>query len=194
MNFNGKHFLDKFSQHEDYEDAVVLHTHHTKSIPGEKPPRRKPGFKVTPGNKDFFCKMGKKLVHKRILILNEKETIKEFKAFGKDSRGRWRGIGSHDDIAMSTINVSHLYDESEYDDWLFDFLDEMEDSPVKRLINELLEQYVENTDLEDNMFNALFESGEESNEEIGSALHNPYRQGPVYKPRYSFPPKLPNYP
>jgi hypothetical protein len=157
MNFNGKHFLDKFSQHDNYDEAVVLHTYHTKPIPGEKPPKKKAGFKVTGTNKDFFCKMGKKLVHQRILILNELETVKEFKAFGKTKNGRWKGIGTHDDIAMSAVNIAHLYDEQEYDDWLYDFLEDMEDSPIKRKIHELLEKYTEKTDIEDDAFMALYQ-------------------------------------
>jgi len=187
MNFNGKHFLDKFSQHDEYDDYTVLHTRHTKPIPGEKIPRKKAGFKVTYANKDFFCKMGKKLVHKRILILNEEETIKEFKAFGKDRRGRWRGIGAHDDIAMSTINISHLYDEQEYEDWLYDFLDEMEDTPIKRLINELLEKYEEVSDFDDDMFKTLFSAEEEKPphnlNNINNIINNPK---PRYIPGYTF--------
>jgi len=181
MNFNGKHFLDKFSQHDKYEEAVVLHTHHTKPIPGEKAPRRKPGFKVTAGNKDFYCKLGKKIVHQRILILNEKETIKEFKAFGKTKGGKWKGIGCHDDIAMSVIDVSHLFEESEYQDWLFDFLDEMEDSPTKKLINELLEKYVESSDVDDSGFKALYEDVQEQKPEYNysQAMNN------LNTPRYT---------
>jgi len=157
MNFNGKYFLDKMAKHDKYDDSVIMHSYHTKPIPGEKPPRKKAGFKVTPGNKDFFCKLGKKMVHQRILILNEKETIKEFKAFGKAKNGRWRGIGTHDDIAMSAVNVSHLFEEPEYEDWLYDFLDEMEDSPVKTLINELLAKYVESGEVEDDSFKAMYQ-------------------------------------
>ena len=31
MNFNGKHFLDKFSEHDKYDESVVLNTYHTIS-------------------------------------------------------------------------------------------------------------------------------------------------------------------
>ena len=182
MNFNGKHFLDKFSNHDDYDDSVVMHTYHTKPIPGEKPPRKKAGFKVTGANKDFYCKLGKRLVHQRILILNEKETIHEFKAFGKAKNGRWRGIGVHDDIAMSAVNVSHLYDEPEYEDWLFDFLDEMEDSPIKKMINELLEKYVESTDINDDTFASLYKDEEISPEK----KIIPINQSGRYSPGYTF--------
>jgi hypothetical protein len=177
MNFNGKFFLDKFSQHKKYDEAVLLHTYHTKPIVGEKPPRRKPGFKVTGANKDFFCKMGKKLVHQRTIILNEVETVKEFKAFGKAKNGRWRGIGTHDDIAMSAVNVSHLYDESEYEDWLYDFLDEMEESTIKSLISELLEKYVDSTELSDEAFTSLFK---DDNSEEEKPIFPP-----IYPPKYN---------
>lgn len=181
MNFNGKHFVDKLSQHDKYDESVILHTHHTKPIQGERPPRKKPGFK-TGSNKDFYCKMGKKLVHQRILILNEKETIKEFKAFGKDKNGKWRGLGVHDDIAMSAVNVSHLYDEPEYEDWLFDFLDELEDSGVKRFINELLEKYSENSDMSDETFKSLY--SDESDLSNGASMFS--MPAPTYKPSYPF--------
>jgi len=156
MNFNGKYFLDKFSQHDEYEDNVVLHSYHTKPIHGEKPPRKKAGFKVTGPNKDFFCKMGKKLVRDKIMIINEFETIREFKAFGKNKHGKWKGLGTHDDIVMSAVNISHLYDAKDYEDWLFDFIDEMEESPTKKLIFALIERHTESSELSDDSFTALF--------------------------------------
>ena len=178
MNFNGKYLLDKFSQHDKFDEAVVLHTYHTKPTIGEKPPRKKAGFKVTGTNKDFFCKLGKKLVHLRVLILNEKETVKEFKAFGKTKNGKWKGIGCHDDIAMSAVNISHLYEEHDYEDWLFDFLEEMDDSPTKRLINELLEKYVENTDVNDDAFKSMFEDMVDQKPENNIIITNEPRYTP----------------
>lgn len=189
MNFNGKHFLDKFSEHDKYDESVVLNTYHTKPIPGERTPRKKPGFK-TGANKDFYCKLGKKLVSQRILIINEKETLKEFKAFGKNKHGSWKGLGVHDDIAMSTVNISHLFDESEYDDWLFDFLDEMEDSDIKRYINELLEKYSENSDMSDEAFKELYNDTQEMTSNFGR-FSIPL---PKYKPSYPFAPRTYNVP
>jgi len=182
MNFNGKFFLDKFSQHDEYEDSVVLHTYHTKPILGEKLPRKKPGFKVG-SDKDTFCKLGKKLVNKRIIILNELETIKEFKAFGRAKNGKWKGLGVHDDIAMSALNIARLYEEPEYEDWLFDFLDEMEPSPIKTFIYELLDRYVESTDVDDTMFKELY--GNE-NSEFNSNSLNILNMPPRYVPSTTF--------
>ena len=70
MNFNGKLFLNTFQNHDRYNEDVILHTYHTKPIPGEKPPRKKPGFKVTI-DKDYFCKLAKKLIGNKTMIPND---------------------------------------------------------------------------------------------------------------------------
>jgi len=158
MNFNGKFFLGKFVEHDDFYPELILHTYHTKPIPGDKLPRRKKaGFKITGGDKDFFCKLGKQMISKRNMILNELETSKEFKAFGKDRHGKYRGIGVHDDIAMSALNISRLYNEAEYEDWLYDFFDAMPETPIKKFISELLGKYVETAEeITDDEFSTLY--------------------------------------
>ena len=166
MNFNGKHFLDKFAQHDEYDDSVVLHTYHTKPVLGEKPPRKKAGFKVGQ-DKDFFCKLGKILIDQKNLILNEVETTKEFRAFGKDKKGRYRGVGTHDDIAMSALNFSRLYHEPEYEEWLYDLFDSMPESPTKTLMSQMLEKYIETSEVSDDMFKTMYEDHlQQTSEEV----------------------------
>jgi hypothetical protein len=163
MNFNGKHFLDKFSQHDKFDDICVLHTYHTKPILGDKLPRRKKaGFKISPGDREFFCKLGKQLISKHLIVINESETAREFKGFGKDKKSKYRGIGVHDDIAMSTLNVARLYEEIEYEEWLYDFFEDLEDTPIKKLISKLLEEYVEDTEnINDDLYKAMYEQPQE---------------------------------
>ena len=190
MNFSGKFFIEKMSQHPKYDESVILQTFHTKPIPGEKEPPKKPGFKVTGENKDYFCKLTRKLVTMRNIILTETETTKEFQAFGKTKKGKYKGLGVHDDIAMSTVNISRLYVEDQYKDWLYDFLDEMEDSKLKRFINELLDQYVENDDVDDSTFDILFGGEEETPTTFSIPQH------PKYTPGFTFnrtPGHIPNW-
>ena len=141
MNFNGKAFIGKLSDHDEFYDEIILHTYHTKPIPGEAPPRKKMGYK-TGSDKDYFCKLGRKLIDKRIIIPSDKETVKEFYSFGRVG-GSWRGVARHDDCVMTSLNLSRLWMEEEYEDWLTDFLEEMQDCPQKELINELLKNGVE---------------------------------------------------
>jgi len=159
MNFNGKHFLDKFSDHDKFDDNVLLKTYHTKPIVGEKPPHKKAGFRVGQ-DKEFFCKLGKQLMTKKLLLVNETETAKEFRGFGKDKRGKYRGIGTHDDIVMSTLNIARLYEETQYEEWLNDFFEDMPISKTKQLISTLIEEYVETNEIEDNLFKMMHEEAE----------------------------------
>jgi len=155
MNFNGKFFLSIFQQHDEYFDDVVMRTYHTKPVPGETPPRKKPGFKV--GNdKEHFCKQGKKLIRDLTLLPNDSETVLEFSSFGRDKRGKFKGIGTHDDTVMATLNIARLYEEPTYEDRLFDIFEALPSSPKKSLVNALLDRVEINTDLEDDMFATLY--------------------------------------
>jgi hypothetical protein len=187
MNFNGKHFLDKFSQHDKFDDLVVMHTYHTKPIVGEKLTRKKPGFKVGQ-DKDFFCKLGKQLVTKQVVIINESETAREFRGFGKDKHGKYRGIGVHDDIAMSTLNIARLYEENEYEEWLYDFFEDLPDSPTKTFMGKLLEEYVENVEVDDNLYKAMYDDSQRELTEsaILKMLNNDSKKNIRYTPSSTF--------
>lgn len=187
MNFNGKYFLNIFQQHEDYYDDIVMRTYHTKPVPGEKSPKRKPGFKV--GNdKEHFCKQGRSYIREKTLIPNDKITILEFASFGKDKRGKFRGIGTHDDTVMATLNISRLIEEPYYEDRLFDILEDLPDSPQKRLMNLLLERYEEKNDVNDDMFNAMYDNGSSSiiSGEMNN-LNDIFNTGAQSKTRYKPP-------
>jgi hypothetical protein len=153
MNFNGKSFLNKFMDHDDFFNGMILHTYHTAPVPGEKN-RKKMGYKTT-SNKDYFCKLGKKLIGNKTILPNDTITGKEFRSFGK-VKGSWKGIAKHDDTVMSCLNISRLYEEEEYADWLFDFLEEMPDSPNRKIIRFLLEHIDESDELSDDAFKTLY--------------------------------------
>jgi hypothetical protein len=155
MNFNGKTFLNTFSGHENYYGGLVLNTFHTEPIPGEKPPRRKPGYKTTPSNKDYFCRLGKRIIRDKTLIINESNTAKEFRSFGRVKRS-WKGIASHDDTVMASLNISRLYEEEEYWDWLYDFLEALPNSEEKKYAMKILEEPYDDNETSDDMFRALY--------------------------------------
>ncbi|MFW6246691.1 MAG: terminase large subunit domain-containing protein [bacterium] len=154
MNFNGKNFVNKFADYELYYPGLMVHTHHTKPIPGEKPPRKKIGFKVTK-DKSHYCQLGRKLIGKKTLVPTSKTTVREYKSFGR-VKNSWKGIGKHDDTVMTDLNTSRFYEEPEYSDWLYDFLEQLPDSENKRYIQRLLKEPYDENDINDEMFNALY--------------------------------------
>jgi len=187
MNFNGKFFLSIFQQHDEYFDDVVMRTYHTKPVPGEAPPRKKAGFKI--GNdKEHFCKEGKRLIRAKTLIPNDTETVLEFSSFGRDRRGKYKGIGTHDDTVMATLNIARLYEESIYEDRLYDILENMEDSPQRRLINLYLERLEIDSDVNDDLFLSMY--GDTTSQpyipEITN-LNDIFKTGEQSKRRYKVP-------
>jgi hypothetical protein len=177
MNFNGKAFLKEFMDHDLFYSGVLLHTHHTKPIPGQKAPKKKPGFKTT-SNKSFYCKLGQKLISKGTIVPIEEETYNELKSFGKDKKGNYKGLGRHDDAAFSTLNISRFYDEDPFKDWLYDFFEGLPDSPEKRYITELLKEPEDNSDVEDSMFNIMYGLDDASSEA------DVFKQGEISRGRY----------
>jgi hypothetical protein len=179
MNFNGKSCLNEFSNHKDYNEDIVMHSYHTAPIPGEKPPRKKPGFKVR-GDKEYFSKLGKKLIGNKTLVPTEEETYYEFNAFGKTKDGKYKGIARHDDTVMAELNLARLYMEPEYQDWLYDFLDQLPESPAKIYALAILKEPYDETDLSDDMFNSIYKTEPDEISDIfkvNSEKHFKYRPG-----------------
>lgn len=155
MNFNGKSCLNEFSNHKDYHEGIVMHSYHTAPVPGEKPPRKKAGFKVR-GDKEYYSKLGKKLIGDKTLIPTEEETYYEFNAFGKTKDGKYKGIARHDDTVMAELNLARFYEEPEYWDWLYDFLEELPESPAKKYAMMILKEPYEDSEMSDEMFNSIY--------------------------------------
>ena len=190
MNFNGKFFLNIFKQHDGFYDDCIMRTYHTKPVPGEKPPRRKAGFKV--GNdKEHFCKEGRRLIRNKCLIPNDSITVLEFASFGRDKRGKYKGIGTHDDTVMATLNISRLFAEPIFGDRLFDILEDLADTPQKRLINYYLGRYEDTTgDIGDDAFTSLFSNDNEIAPLPVPDLNEMFKQGSTEKQRWKAPGRM----
>lgn len=184
MNFNGKSFLKVFQNNDGWYENIMMKSYHTAPIPGEKPPRKKIGFK-TRSDKDYYCRLGKKLIGKKTIIPTDKETLSEFGSFGK-VKTKWKGIAKHDDTVMAALNLSRLYEEEEYADWLYDFLENLPDSPRKKLAMELLEEPYDENETSDDMFAALYldDNPKTESEKIKDIFQNENKNR--YRPGRSF--------
>lgn len=180
MNFNGKAYLKEFSNHDKFHDGLVMRSYHTAPVPGEKPPRKKAGFKVR-SDKEYFSKLGKRLIDKKTIIPTEEETYFEFNAFGRTKEGKFRGIARHDDTVMAELNIGRLYQEPEYGDWLYDFLDGLPNSEEKKLAMEILKEPYDDSEVSDEMFKTLHEE-ESINKifDINSEQRFKYRPGTTF--------------
>ncbi len=164
MNFNGKAALNEYQRHDNYFDGIVMRSFHTSPIPGEKQPPKKPGFKQR-RDKDHFCRLAKKLIGEKTIIANHEETFLEFSAFEK-VKTQWRGVGRHDDLAISLINLARLYVEPEYREWLYNYLEEIPTSLAKEFALKITDEPFDESEMDDDMFSALYIDEKQSIKEI----------------------------
>ena len=154
MNFNGKSFLKEFRSHDKFNEGMIMKSHHSAPIPGVRSPRKKPGFRIG-SDKEFFAKLGKKLIDRKTIIPTEEETYYEFNCFGR-LKGKWQGIARHDDTVMAELNLARMYSEPEYGDWLYDFLDSLPNSPEKAYASELLKTPYDEKEMSDDEFKSIY--------------------------------------
>jgi hypothetical protein len=124
INFKGELLIDKLSLNDDIPVETFVHTKHTESAR-----TRKPGIKYNEKNKLKYCEMLRSYVRLNRILLNEKSwTIPELFSFGLNSRGTYSSQTGHDDVAMSVVNLSGLFESSDFYDLVGELYDELGES------------------------------------------------------------------
>jgi hypothetical protein len=124
INFKGELLIDKLSLNDDIPLELFVHTKHTESAR-----TRKPGIKYNEKNKLKYCEMLRSQVRLNRVLLNEKNwTIPELFSFGLNSRGTYSSQTGHDDVAMTVVNLSGLFESSDFYDLVGELYDGLSDS------------------------------------------------------------------
>lgn len=139
MNFKGELLLDKIVANSEIPQEVFLYTKHTESARSPKP-----GIKYNEKNKEKYCEMLRILTRSNRIILNEKTwTIPELFSFGLTGKGTYSSQSGHDDVAMTVVNLSALFDGNAFYDLISEMYDELDEN-----YKELIEKKLDNTDPE----------------------------------------------
>lgn len=188
MNFNGKSFTSSFMQHPMYSESSLFKTYHTKPVPNEVR-KKKIGFKTTT-DKEFYCLKGKKLIKKRRVIITDNETKDQLQSFGY-VKGKIKGIACHDDLSYPSVNhIARMLEETNFIDWLSDYLYLQVDATVRFELNQLIEKWaLDNPEMTDSEFNDMYSEDVQPmfnmmgmNQGVAS---NPYSQSGVQEFSYS---------
>lgn len=130
MNFKGELLYDKLISRDDFFDEMFLFTKHTESAR-----ILKPGIKYNEKNKMKYCEVLRSLVKSDKILINEKKwTIPELFTFGLNSRGTYSSQSGHDDVVMTLVNLSGLFEGYDFNQLIGEVFDEMEDNPYKDII------------------------------------------------------------
>jgi hypothetical protein len=188
MNFNGKNWLNKYMDDNNWYDSLVLKTHHTKPVPG-KYTKKLPGFKTTAGGngigKSYFCDKGADMITKRQLIILQQNqndnlsTVAELGAFDKIKKSEssnyyvYAGIGMHDDLAYTALNCSRATEIEDFNLWLQEYLESgMPPSTRRSKVMRMLE--IASQDIQDEISDADFSevyTGAQRTEQYQKTIH-----------------------
>ena len=172
VNLNGKNFINKFAEHDLYYKALFLKTFHVNQENAAKKNleyKKAVGFKMTTGKfgKSYYVEQSIKMVSQRRIIVNQvidnasyASTITQLNNFGKNKNGVYCGLGMHDDISCSIMQMSRLDEIKDFTEWVFDgFEDKLRDvskneMETLRLIGKKLEE--KGQSMTDSQFQAMY--------------------------------------
>ena len=136
INFKGELLIDKLTMNDDFPLETFVHTKHTESAR-----MRKPGIKYNEKNKMKYCEILRSQMRLNRVIINESAwTIPELFSFGLNSRGTYSSQSGHDDVAMTIVNLSGMFESSDFYDLVGELYDDLGESPYRDLIDTKLEE------------------------------------------------------
>lgn len=132
VNFKGHYLIEKISKHEEYYPEIFLHTYQTI-----KSKTKTIGIKLRQENKQVFCRVLNSYMKDRRIITYESETLQELQSFGIDDKGNYSGRGSHDDIAMTLVNLTAYFGSNDYMEHSSDIIDYISNETQDAIYNKL---------------------------------------------------------
>jgi len=109
LNHKGDILLNQFRENDQYWPGQIIYTKHTQAAVSFKP-----GLRLGPTNKIKYCEKFKYLVSINRIIPNDEYTISELGSFGKSTGGLYRGQNGNDDLAMTSVNMSSIFESSQF--------------------------------------------------------------------------------
>jgi hypothetical protein len=122
-----------FGDKNDFDMSCILKFYHSSDSN-----KRKYGLKVRPDNKPVMCMDLKGKIADDTIVVTDDDTVGEFEVFSKVG-STWKASRDHDDLAMSTVDVTAIFDHP-----YFDVL--MEDIMGLEENNDVYQMYLSKTD------------------------------------------------
>ena len=136
INFKGELLIDKLILNDDFPLEIFVHTKHTESAR-----TRKPGIKYNEKNKMKYCEILRSQMRMNRVIINESTwTVPELFSFGLNTRGTYSSQSGHDDVAMTIVNLSGMFESSDFYDLVGELYDELGESTYRDLIDLKMEE------------------------------------------------------
>jgi hypothetical protein len=136
MNFKGELLLEKLVANDEFYEEIFIFTKQS-----EASRTLKPGIRYTNDKTKLkYCENLRAYMKKnRIFLTDSKYTVKEMLSFGMNNRGSYSGMGAHDDVAMTVVNLGILFETEEFGQLAGEVFDEMPQDSYRALIESKLD-------------------------------------------------------
>jgi hypothetical protein len=109
LDYKGYLLYEKMKNNHKFYDELMVHTRHT-----EKAKMLSPGLRQSDNTKMLNCLEFRKHTSTGRIIITEKKSYEELRAFGLNNRGKYESQSGHDDIAMTFINIPSYFRSNEF--------------------------------------------------------------------------------
>jgi hypothetical protein len=136
MNFKGELLLEKLVSNDEFYEEIFVFTKQSENSRSLKPGLRYTNDKT----KLKYCEnLRASIKRNRIFLTDGKHTVQEMLSFGMNNRGSYAGMGSHDDVAMTVVNLGILFETEEFAQMAGEVYDEMPQDSYRALIEAKLD-------------------------------------------------------
>ena len=136
MNFKGELLLEKLVSNDEFYEEIFIFTKQSENSRSLKPGLRYTNDKT----KLKYCENLRASIKKnRIFLTDGKHTVQEMLSFGMNNRGSYAGMGGHDDVAMTIVNLGILFETEEFAQMAGEVYDEMPQDAYRALIESKLD-------------------------------------------------------
>lgn len=139
LNHKGDIVLNRLKENVNYWPGQLIMSKHTQAAT-----QFKPGLRLGPANKIKFCEKFKYYIMINRVIPNDGFTIDELGTFGMAKGGTYRGQNGNDDLAMTSVNISSLFESSQFWEIAVETFDRQSDEYVKELEEKIFSIHVDN--------------------------------------------------
>ena len=134
-----------FGEKNEFDMSTVLKFQHTLDSK-----IKKYGLKVKNDNKPIFCMALKQYIANDNIVITEDNNVSEFEVFSKIGNS-WKASRDHDDMAMTAVNVSAVFDHPYFEVMMEEILSLAENADFYKAYEEKLDE--EYANLYDNYMN-----------------------------------------
>lgn len=127
-----------FGDKNEFDISTILKFYHSSDAKA-----RKYGLKVRPDNKPIMCIALKGMIASDNIIVTDDDTVGEFEVFSKVGN-TWKASRDHDDLAMSTVDVTAVFDHPYFDVMMEDVMGLSENEDVYKLYESKMDEKFDN--------------------------------------------------